>query len=430
MPAKISDEVVIARVNARGVEVVEYGGNTNAVSLLRCQVCRHEWSTSPAKITGGGGCPKCANKRRSESKCFSLEQALAVLEGKPIELLEYGGKVASKSRLKCTTCEYEWRTSLNSIQNGTGCPKCANRLKLNHKDIEERLRGRNIVLLAYGSNTQDKAAFMCTAEGCGHTWSAAPASVLAGRGCAACSNVLRVTYEEAFRRVSGRNIELLEFSGSAGTKSKFRCSAPCCGYEWAATLHNVTRTAKGGCPKCSGKLPLTTEEVIGRLAGRPIELLEYAGAVAKKSLFRCKNDGCGHEWSAAFNNIQAGQGCPKCAKYGYKIHLPTTVYVYKITKPGEQYVGFGITNKLRIRASRHKSQLTKAGFDSNLIYSYETDGPTALRIEGDLKHNLEITDIGVPGFQREAAAYSEASIAIVNAILRANLTLDKTPITV
>ena len=65
-------------------------------------------------------------------------------------------------------------------------------------------------------------------------------------------------------------------------------------------------------PKC-----MTEEEARSWLhENRPyIELIEgsWGGRTAVHSMFRCLREGCGHVWSAKFNNIKSGYGCPKCA---------------------------------------------------------------------------------------------------------------------
>lgn len=65
-------------------------------------------------------------------------------------------------------------------------------------------------------------------------------------------------------------------------------------------------------PKC-----MTEEEARSWLQeNRPyIELIEgsWGGRTAVHSMFRCLREGCGHVWSAKFNNIKSGYGCPKCA---------------------------------------------------------------------------------------------------------------------
>lgn len=55
---------------------------------------------------------------------------------------------------------------------------------------------------------------------------------------------------------------------------------------------------------------VTEDDIISRLQGRPLTMVEYAGAVLGKSLFRCHV--CGHEWRASADNVTRGKGCPQC----------------------------------------------------------------------------------------------------------------------
>ena len=117
----------------------------------------------------------------------------------------------------------------------------------------------------------------------------------------------RVTAEDVVRRLEGRTVELVEYAGSVLGKSTFRCKE--CGHIWTGTADNITRGR--GCPKCAGHIPVTREEAERRLVGRGITLVEYSGATATLSTFRCDVDG--HTWSTTFSSVDGGSGCQKCA---------------------------------------------------------------------------------------------------------------------
>ena len=72
-----------------------------------------------------------------------------------------------------------------------------------------------------------------------------------------------------------------------------------------------------------GRKRVTAEDVVRRLEGRTVELVEYAGSVLGKSTFRCKE--CGHIWTGTADNITRGRGCPKCAG-----HIPVTQLLRRV----------------------------------------------------------------------------------------------------
>lgn len=52
-------------------------------------------------------------------------------------------------------------------------------------------------------------------------------------------------------------------------------------------------------------------EVLNRLQGRNIRILEYGGGTGKVSTFQCTLTGCGHVWDKLTSAVLTGCGCPK-----------------------------------------------------------------------------------------------------------------------
>ena len=98
--------------------------------------------------------------------------------------------------------------------------------------------------------------------------------------------------------------------------SRLHCHCDLCGHEWQPSLGNIQ--SGSGCPRCRIKqrddrrrYPL--EFVTSELDKRAIDLLstEYVNSATKLHIrFRV----CGHEGFAAYNAIQQGLCCPKCAE--------------------------------------------------------------------------------------------------------------------
>ena len=85
-----------------------------------------------------------------------------------------------------------------------------------------------------------------------------------------------------------------------------------CGYEWNTSYNLIQRGA--GCPQCAGNLKLVDKdyETVGK--DRDIECIRR-GTNSKDNTSEWRHSVCGNKWSASYDNIRAGTGCPECAQY-------------------------------------------------------------------------------------------------------------------
>ena len=88
------------------------------------------------------------------------------------------------------------------------------------------------------------------------------------------------------------------------------------GHEWPAAYSSIQQGS--GCPECAGLKPKVSDDYGELAAQREFTWLgpEVAN-VHTKTNWRCPE---GHEWPAAYANIQQGMGCPECA--GFKPKVP------------------------------------------------------------------------------------------------------------
>lgn len=200
----------------------------------------------------GKRCSYCSNNH--VIKTISEVNEILESQDKNIVCVEYGGTTRTKSVFKCLIDDYQWSTSFDSIKNNNcGCPKCVGLDRI--RTIDEV----NQILL------QQKKTIICT-----------------------------------------------EYAGNVYMKnSKFKCLID--NYEWSTSFNNIKNNNRG-CAKCSNVAKLKTIEDINlRLLeqNRNIVCIEYVGNVRNKSVFKCLDDG--NVWRTTFNNIQNGQGCPRCS---------------------------------------------------------------------------------------------------------------------
>jgi len=119
---KIPADDIASRLEGREVVLVKYGKNTNTPdSEFACKAKNHKWVTSFASVVRGSGCAKCSNIAK-----LTKEEVCERLKGRHIEVVKYSGLVGqNKSEFKCTTCSNVWKSTVNNVFNGKGCPACA-----------------------------------------------------------------------------------------------------------------------------------------------------------------------------------------------------------------------------------------------------------------------------------------------------------------
>lgn len=144
-------------------------------------------------------------------------------------------------------------------------------------------------------------------------------------------------------RLKDRRIELISDYTKARDFGLFKCHL---NHEWSSRVHLVLQGY--GCPTCNGGVRLTKDDINERLSDRKIVLIgEYSGNVNKKSLFKCE---FGHTWLTGAKVVMRGNGCPTCAKYGFKSDRPAYIYILIF----DSYLKYGITNSLESRLKKLK----------------------------------------------------------------------------
>lgn len=234
-----------------------------------------------------------------------------------IELIdEYKGS-DHENNFRClrSECEHEWSATFDRVWRHKTCTACLGKVvskKVASKRVAE-LEERNIKLMSPFTGMSHKHDFACLIDS--YQWSTVFASVYtSGNGCSICSG-MRVTKSEIEKRNATfklRNILCLEDYKGALKKHNFLCLAIDCNHEWSATFDGVTRGK--GCPVCSGYLilPETTETRILELR---IERNIQLLEPYKGTQYKhwFKCLLDDHKWQAEFACVYSSkQGCPKC----------------------------------------------------------------------------------------------------------------------
>ena len=267
MPRKLTHEEFLNKFyeknkHANDIEVLGTYINNKTAIKCRCKIDGYEWTPIPNDLLNGHGCPKCAKKKRAQSRTKTYEQFMEDFKIKnkhaqSIEILEPYTKVHTEIKCRCKICEHEWTPTPSNLLNGHGCPKCKgiritqNRTKTHEQFMREletkNKHGHDIEIL--GDYENDKAKIKCRCKICGYKWSPTANSLLHGHGCPKCAGKVIPTTEEFKEKLYqiSPDIEVLGSYIDSGTKIKCRCKI--CEHTWEATPNNLLKGS--GCPKCT-----------------------------------------------------------------------------------------------------------------------------------------------------------------------------------
>lgn len=122
----------------------------------------------------------------------------------------------------------------------------------------------------------------------------------------------------------------------------------------------------------------------------------------------CKN--CLNVWNTCtinnFTNHDNGHGCPVCAKSGYKQDKVGYLYVLKVQNGETGFTGYGISNVINQRLSKHRTNLKKFGYKIVCFEIFELSGLGAMIYEDLIRMNFEQIPQFLEGFKTEATHLS------------------------
>lgn len=171
----------VAEINPN-IEVVETYIDSKTKILHRCKIDNYEWYAKPNGILMGNGCAMCyGNKKKTHEEYVGLVAEI----NSDIEVV--GEYVSYDTQIlhRCKIDGYEWYTSPNCILRGTGCPKCAKKIRTHDDYVDDvRIINSNIEILEKYQKWNVPILHKC--KKCGCEWLAKPNSILNGTGCPAC----------------------------------------------------------------------------------------------------------------------------------------------------------------------------------------------------------------------------------------------------
>lgn len=221
-----------------------------------------------------------------------------------------------------------------------------------HPDLAKEAHGWNPELVSGGS--EQKLPWKCSL---GHIFQALPSNrTRAGSGCPYCAgkvalpgfNDLATLEPEIAKQAYGWNPT--EITAGSGKKMDWICSE---GHIWNA---QVSSRKRAGCPFCAGQRlivginDLATKNPLVAVQLRSHDPQSIMAHSNIKCEWQCQE---GHLWWAPASDRMAGQGCPTCAKFGFKDDEAASIYFLSHSEWG--LLQIGISNDLQRRLQKHIS---------------------------------------------------------------------------
>lgn len=319
----------------------------------------HQWTASVADRARGRGCPYCFGRLAipGVEDLATLNPLLAAeADGWDPSTLSPGSN--KKVGWKCSV-GHRWVATVNSRNNGRGCPYCSGRLAIagendlasTHPILAMEAFGWDPSTLGPGSVKQ--VEWKC---GEGHVWKTMVFHRVNGNGCPYCGNRrvlagwndLATTNPEIAAQAVGWD-PTTRMAGS-DRRVGWQCSL---GHQWEAAIND---RKFGGCPYCSGQKIL---KGFNDLATRNSQLATESDGWDPSTLSEGSNQKVswrcefGHVWKATPNNRARGSGCPSCATFGFDPNKEAWLYFLEHELWG--LLQIGITNSPKSRISKHQS---------------------------------------------------------------------------
>ena len=328
--------------------------------LWKCDKCEYVFESNYNRIQQDKWCPKCSGHLRK-----SLDDYREICKDKGIYLgfkdennnyiLDFPKKVMDNCWWKCTTCDYEFETCYNRIQQGGWCAKCSGNLRKTLDDYMNackdkgkylglktlsRLRYNKYILNTPEGTHSNKAFWKC--DKCDYVWNASFDSINRGSWCPKCAGVLKKTLDDYINVCKGKGeyLGMLRCQGTRDENNNYILDIPkrtnidswwkcySCNYEFETTFGSINQGT--WCPPCAGKLIFTLEHY--QNLGEELEenfiylglkdennnyILDIPQKIQDNSWWKCLN--CENIFEATFRTLK--ERGTRCAKCGDNIHF-------------------------------------------------------------------------------------------------------------
>ena len=299
----------------------------------------HEWQATIDGRNSGRGCPYCSGNKvlKGYNDLQTINPNLAkewnYEKNGNLKPENFTASSGQKVWWKCYE-GHEWQATIANRNNGRNCPHCSGQIvsegyndlrTINPNLAKEWNYEKNGILKpeCFTANSGQKVWWRCSQ---GHEWQAVIINRNQGKGCPYCAgkkvskgdNDLQTanpTLANEWNYEKNGILKPEHFTAHSNKKVWWKCSK---GHEWQAAIGD--RSQGHTCPYCAGKKVLKgyndLQTVSPALADEwnyeknkgltPTDVMPYSNI---KVWWKCRK---GHEWRAAINNRNIGNGCPFC----------------------------------------------------------------------------------------------------------------------
>lgn len=282
-----------------------------------------EFEQAPNNHLRGKGCRKCCNERLSKAFRVSKDDFIKKAKEKHGDKYDYTEveytTASAKVKIRCKD-HGVFLQSPNSHLSGAGCPKCGiltNKERITKTTQEFITQAHEIHGNKYNysfvnyKTCKDKVEIVCNS--CGNHFLQAPSDHLSGKGCRECGKLKCV-------RSRSKSHE-----------------------EWVETL---------------------------RKKNPHVEVLEKITNSRGKVLCRCRD--CNYSWKVRPNTLQQGNGCPRCAKYGFLSHNRGKLYIMVDDLKVPTLMKVGVSVRVEKRKDKILRASKKTGFGIQDLHVVKT----------------------------------------------------------
>lgn len=250
MPFKLTNEKILDKLLQYNIIMLNDYINSHISRDFQCNQCLYIWSAKPYHILNGhSGCPNCSNKAKLTNEIIDIK--LINRNIKRLDNI-INNKIKIKFQCININCNYIWLSSPNNILTGRGCPQCSNKIRLTNEILDLKIIEKNIKRLENVINNHNLITFQCLINNCNHIWLAAPKSIYSkNTGCPKCANNLKLTNKDLDDRLLYRQILRLDNYINSKIPIKFKCLIEKCECIWEAAPTDIL--SGKGCPLCKHK---------------------------------------------------------------------------------------------------------------------------------------------------------------------------------
>lgn len=339
----------------------------------------HTQKVLPSAFNRGSGCARCAknDKLHSKNEFETLVDDLGWFLEK--EYVYYNNN--TKVEITCPNGHIN-RVTPHHFKEKGGCAHCSKEVRRSRFENYVVNSGWDFAWNYKYVDTNTKVSLVCKK---GHSKTSTPSYFETGKGCASCNFEDYKDRFESFVKEVGWNFgKDYQFLGS-DERVPLVCDR--------GHLRNVrpANFLKGSrCSVCTGRdlsfVKTNFEQSVSKRGWKLGKNYNYVDTFTKVELI-CDN---GHLHWIRPHNFKGGNGCPKCAKYGYSPDKPAYIYLQSLSVPeGGEIVAYkvGITNRcpfIRMGEQSRKSKVNHTMLDM----VYLEDGEVIANIERSLKANI------------------------------------------